>query len=41
METNIGITKKNRQAVSSEMSKLLADEFILYKREHYSLCGNI
>lgn len=43
METNIGITKKNRQAVSSEMSKLLADEFILYtktRNAHWNVEGS-
>jgi starvation-inducible DNA-binding protein len=32
METSIGITQKNRQAVALEMAKLLADEFVLYTK---------
>jgi len=43
METNIGITKKNRHAVSVEMSKLLADEFILYtktRNAHWNVEGS-
>ncbi len=42
METNIGITQKNRQAVTLEMSKLLADEFILYtktRNAHWNVEG--
>ncbi len=43
METNIGIIKENRQAVSVEMSKLLADEFILYtktRNAHWNVEGS-
>ncbi len=29
MTTNIGITDSNRQAVSNELAKLLADEYVL------------
>lgn len=32
MQTNIGITASNRQAVAEELSKLLADEFVLYTK---------
>lgn len=32
MQTNIGITAPNRQAVAEELSKLLADEFVLYTK---------
>lgn len=42
METNIGITQKNRQAVSVELSKLLADEFVLYtktRNAHWNVEG--
>src|SRR5450631_2755151 len=42
METNIGITQKNRQAVSVAMSKLLADEFVLYtktRNAHWNIEG--
>src|SRR5664279_4289409 len=42
METNIGITQKNRQAVSVAMSKLLADEFVLYtktRNAHWNVEG--
>src|ERR1017187_4362897 len=42
METNIGITQKNRQVVALEMSKLLADEFILYtktRNAHWNVEG--
>jgi starvation-inducible DNA-binding protein len=42
METNIGITQKNRQVVALEMSKLLADEFILYtktRNAHWNIEG--
>src|ERR1035438_4833254 len=43
METNIGITQKNRQVVALEMSKLLADEFILYtktRNAHWNVEGS-
>jgi len=42
METNIGITQKNRSAVAAELSKLLADEFILYtktRNAHWNVEG--
>jgi starvation-inducible DNA-binding protein len=32
METQIGINDKNRQAIANELSKLLADEFVLYTK---------
>src|SRR5260370_4497819 len=32
MNANIGINQKNLQAVAAEMSKLLADEFVLYTK---------
>lgn len=43
METNIGITAKNRQAVAVELSKLLADEFLLYtktRNAHWNVEGS-
>src|ERR1035437_8476421 len=43
METNIGITQKNRQAVSIELSILLADEYVLYtktRNAHWNVEGN-
>jgi len=43
METNIGITQKNRQAVSIELSRLLADEYVLYtktRNAHWNVEGN-
>jgi len=43
METNIGITQKNRQAVSVALSKLLADEFVLYtktRNAHWNVEGS-
>ena len=42
METEIGITENNRQAVASELSKILADENILYlktKNAHWNVEG--
>lgn len=42
MNTNIGITEENRQAVASELSKLLADEYILYtktRNAHWNVQG--
>ena len=42
MKTNIGITPKNTQAVSVELSKLLADEFLLYTKSrnaHWNVEG--
>jgi starvation-inducible DNA-binding protein len=32
MQTNIGITAANRKAVAEQLSKLLADEFVLYTK---------
>lgn len=32
MKTNIGITEENRAAVAAQLSKLLADEFVLYTK---------
>ena len=43
MATNIGLTQKNRQAVSVEMAKLLADEFLLYtktRNAHWNVEGS-
>ena len=42
MKTNIGITDKNRQAVTAELSKLLADEYVLYtktRNAHWNVEG--
>jgi starvation-inducible DNA-binding protein len=42
MNTKIGITPKNLQAVSTELSKLLADEFVLYtktRNAHWNVEG--
>src|ERR1700712_2011948 len=42
MKTNIGITEPNRQAVASELSKVLADEYILYtktRNAHWNVEG--
>src|SRR6187399_1438737 len=42
MTTNIGITESNRQAVTTELSKLLADEFVLYtktRNAHWNVEG--
>lgn len=42
MKTNIGITDENRQAVATELSKLLADEYILYtktRNAHWNVEG--
>lgn len=42
MNTNIGISPKNLQAVSIELSKLLADEFVLYtktRNAHWNVEG--
>ena len=42
MKVNIGITDKNRQAVSLELNKLLADEHVLYNKTrsyHWSIEG--
>jgi starvation-inducible DNA-binding protein len=43
METGIGISQENRQSVASELSKLLADEFVLYAKTrgaHWNIEGN-
>ena len=32
MNTSIGISESNRHAVATELSKLLADEFVLYTK---------
>src|SRR5450631_3908013 len=42
MKPNIGITEKNGQAVSVQLAKLLADEFILYtktRNAHWNVEG--
>lgn len=42
MKPNIGITDKNRQAVSEQLAKLLADEFVLYtktRNAHWNIEG--
>lgn len=42
MNTSIGITPKNRQAVATELGKLLADEFVLYtktRNAHWNVEG--
>ena len=42
MKTNIGITDVNRQAVASELAKLLADEYVLYtktRNAHWNIEG--
>ncbi|MEO6305239.1 MAG: DNA starvation/stationary phase protection protein [Bacteroidia bacterium] len=42
MKANIGITDKNTQAVATELSKILADEYILYtktKNAHWNVEG--
>jgi len=42
METNIGINEQNRKAVSTQLSKLLADEYILYtktRNAHWNIEG--
>ncbi|HMC86967.1 MAG TPA: DNA starvation/stationary phase protection protein [Chitinophagaceae bacterium] len=42
MKANIGITDKNRQAVTEELSKILADEYVLYtktKNAHWNVEG--
>lgn len=43
MKTNIGITKANREKVTEVLSKLLADEFVLYTKTlkaHWNLEGH-
>src|SRR5450631_681941 len=42
MKANIGITDSNRQAVTNELSKLLADEYVLYtktRNAHWNVEG--
>ena len=42
MKVNIGISDKNRQAVATELNKLLADEHVLYNKTrnyHWSVEG--
>jgi starvation-inducible DNA-binding protein len=42
METNIGIKEEYRKAISEQLSKLLADEFILYtkiRNAHWNIEG--
>ena len=42
MNTSIGISPKNLQAVATELSKLLADEFLLYtktRNAHWNVEG--
>jgi starvation-inducible DNA-binding protein len=42
MKANIGITEKNRQAVSEQLAKLLADEYVLYtktRNAHWNIEG--
>jgi starvation-inducible DNA-binding protein len=43
MKTNIGITESNRQSIANELSKLLADEFVLYvksRNAHWNVEGS-
>jgi len=42
MKANIGISEENRSAVAGQLSKLLADEFVLYtktKNAHWNIEG--
>jgi starvation-inducible DNA-binding protein len=42
MKTNIGITDENRKAVSEQLAKLLADEYVLYtktRNAHWNIEG--
>jgi len=42
MKTNIGITEKNLQSVAGELSKILADEYVLYtktRNAHWNVEG--
>lgn len=42
MKTNIGITEANRKAVAAQLSKLLADEYVLYtktRNAHWNVEG--
>ncbi|WP_372638805.1 Dps family protein [Fodinibius sp.] len=34
MEINIGISEENREAIANELSKVLADSYILYLKTH-------
>lgn len=41
-KANIGITDKNREAVTDQLSKILADEFMLYSKTlnaHWNIVG--
>ena len=41
-KTNIGISDKNRQAIADQLSKILADEFVLYSKTlnaHWNIEG--
>lgn len=43
MKATIGITEKNTDAVSNELAKLLADEFVLYtktRNAHWNVTGD-
>jgi len=43
MEAKIGITEKDTEAVSNELAKLLADEFVLYtktRNAHWNVTGD-
>ena len=42
MKINIGISEENRQKVAAELSKLLADEYVLFtktKEAHWNIEG--
>ena len=39
MKPNIGITNPNRQSVSTELSKILADEYVLYTKTRKAHCN--
>jgi starvation-inducible DNA-binding protein len=42
MKANIGITDSNRQAIAAELSKILADEYVLYtktRNAHWNVEG--
>ncbi|MFH6960833.1 Dps family protein [Flavobacterium aquidurense] len=43
MKATIGLTEKNTNAVSNELAKLLADEFVLYtktRNAHWNVTGD-
>lgn len=43
MQTNIGLTAPNADAVAAELAKLLADEFVLYiktRNAHWNVTGD-